>query len=175
VSEACFCRLAAVDMHTAQHLVSSCLTGDLARGRTIILVTHHLSLCLPAASHLVELDHGKILYHGTIPELEERGLLQRAIDLTEEEIQSPTKAQFLNLDGDQPGSFNANRQRDTGKLIEAEARAEGNVSFRSYLTYIRAAGVFAWILTLSVTLLTRAINIGNQVCITIRPFSISRY
>jgi hypothetical protein len=50
-----------------------------------------------------------------------------------------------------------------GKLIEVEARAEGRVSWLTYVTYIRAAGTISWILTILLMLLIRAINIGNQV------------
>ncbi|KAF8167359.1 pleiotropic drug resistance ABC transporter [Crassisporium funariophilum] len=161
--------LAAVDMHTAQHLVSRCLTGDLARGRTIILVTHHITLCLPAASYLLELEKGKILYQGTIPELGELGVLQNVIETEEEpflEPQSPTQGVVNEADILLTGNGSIApkcRQESNGKLIEAEARAEGRVSLRSYMTYIQAAGFFAWILTIAILLLIRAINIGTQV------------
>ena len=52
----------AVDVHTRQHMCQHALTGPLARGRTCILVTHHLDLCLPYASYIVVLDHG-VLKH----------------------------------------------------------------------------------------------------------------
>ncbi|KAH8929584.1 hypothetical protein BT69DRAFT_1328618 [Atractiella rhizophila] len=44
--------LSAVDSHTAQHIVSH-FYSPLLRGRTILLITHHLDLCLPLASYLV--------------------------------------------------------------------------------------------------------------------------
>ena len=158
--------LAAVDMHTAQHLVSKCLTGDLARGRTIILVTHHIAVCLPAASYLLEIDKGTILHQGTIPELEERGLLVKVMEAQEEPFSDPqplnqktfNEADILEDDTVEPQK----RQASDGKLIEAEARAEGRVSLRSYVTYIRAAGLSAWFLTIVLLLVIRAINIGNQ-------------
>jgi len=156
-------------MHTAQHLVSRCFSGDLARGRTIILVTHHITLCLPIAQYLLELEHGKIKHQGTIPELDERGLLLKVIESEEEpflETQSSDQ-ETLNDEVDDtvikhppPG---LHRQPGDGKLIEVEARAEGRVSLRSYVTYIRAAGIYCWFLTLAIMMLIRAINIGNQV------------
>jgi ABC-type multidrug transport system ATPase subunit len=154
-------------MHTAQHLVSKCLTGDLARGRTIILVTHHIAICLPTASYLLELDKGIILHQGTIPELEERGLLMKVMEIAEEPFFDPhslDQKAFNEADILENGTVQLpKRQVSDGKLIEAEARAEGRVSMRSYVTYIRAAGLPAWFLTIVLLLVIRAINIGNLV------------
>jgi ABC-type proline/glycine betaine transport system ATPase subunit len=155
-------------MHTAQHLVSNCLSGDLAHGRTIILVTHHVALCLPIAHYLLELEKGKIKHQGTIPELDERGLLLKVVESEEEPFletqlsdqETLNEADSVAVEHHHP---RPHRQPDDGKLIEVEARAEGRVSLRSYFTYIRAAGVYCWFLTLAVMTLIRAINIGNQV------------
>ncbi|PPQ69785.1 hypothetical protein CVT26_014173 [Gymnopilus dilepis] len=163
--------LAAVDMHTAQHLVSNCLAGDLARDRTIILVTHHITLCLPVASYLVELEKGKIAHQGTIPELEAKGLLRKVVETEDESSRqvlptsptSPIQETYNEVDSDEETKPRPRREPSNGKLIEAEARAEGRVTLRSYMTYLRAAGIFSWILTLAVTILIRAINIFNQV------------
>ena len=162
--------LAAVDMHTAQHLVHKCLTGDLARGRTIILVTHHVTTCLPAASYLLEINKGTVLHQGSIPELEERGLLAKVLESGEASFSDPQP-----LDQETFNAFNEadilpdgtvqpqRRQLSDGKLIEVEARAEGRISVRSYVTYIRAAGLPAWIFTIVLLLVIRGINICNQV------------
>ncbi|KIM47463.1 hypothetical protein M413DRAFT_22125 [Hebeloma cylindrosporum] len=161
--------LSAVDMHTAQHLVSSCLSGDLARGRTIILVTHHITLCLPIAHYLLELEHGGIKHQGTIPELDERGLLLNVIESEEEpflETQSSDQETLNEIDDTAvkpPHPPRSYHRPSDGKLIEVEARAEGRVSLRSYATYIRAAGFGGWFLTLAIMILIRVINIGNQV------------
>lgn len=158
-------------MHTAQHLVQNCLSGNLAKGRTIILVTHHIGLCLPITSHIIELSHGKVLQQGSVQELEDRGVLYKVIDTEDQPFSSDenlessattavNEADEVNNDTEprkpQPKSGN-------GKLIQVEARAEGRVSWRTYLTYIRAAGIISWILTVSLMLLIRSINIGNQV------------
>ncbi|KAI0085657.1 multidrug resistance-associated ABC transporter [Irpex rosettiformis] len=47
--------LAALDVHTSQHIVDQCLKGDLVRGRTVILVTHNLALTAPIADLVVSL------------------------------------------------------------------------------------------------------------------------
>lgn len=56
----------AVDVHTQQHMCQHALTGELARGRTCILVTHHLDLCLAYASYIVVLDQGVLKHAGPV-------------------------------------------------------------------------------------------------------------
>ncbi|KAK0208709.1 P-loop containing nucleoside triphosphate hydrolase protein [Desarmillaria ectypa] len=163
--------LSAVDMHTAQHLVQNCLSGHLAKGRTIILVTHHIGFCLPITSHIIELSHGKVLQQGSVQELEDRGVLHKVIDMedqpfTSDENLEPSAVTTVMNEADEISNdtepCKAQLESGNGKLIQAEARAEGRVSLRTYLTYIRAAGIISWILTVSLMLLIRSINIGNQ-------------
>ena len=42
-----------VDAHTAHHLFEKCIKGDLMRGRTVVLVSHHVQLCAPDAKYIV--------------------------------------------------------------------------------------------------------------------------
>ncbi|KAG6817910.1 hypothetical protein H0H87_012378 [Tephrocybe sp. NHM501043] len=155
--------LAAVDMHTAQHLLSKCLAGPLARDRTVILVTHHISLCLPAASYLVELTQGKVIRQGSIQDLKDQDLLNAVID--KEDIPMDEKNEVLDKGGDavEGVSTQSPKRAAVGKLIEAEGKAEGRVPLKTYLTYIYAAGIFPWIVTVSLMLLIRFVNITNQV------------
>lgn len=158
-------------MHTAQHLVKHALTGALARGRTILLVTHHITLCLPYASHLVELSAGKITRQGSIQELRDKGVLQQVIanqDVVDHEEHESTSSATVGNEADLVEvSAKANGKPDRGlsdgKLIHAEARAEGRVSLHSYATYLRAAGVGCSILTIWLLIQIRLINIGVQV------------
>ncbi|GIJ86768.1 hypothetical protein Asppvi_005663 [Aspergillus pseudoviridinutans] len=48
----------AVDVHTRAHLHRHALMGEIARGRTRILVTHHVDVCLSSAEYLVSLGNG---------------------------------------------------------------------------------------------------------------------
>ncbi|KAG5638391.1 hypothetical protein H0H81_000287 [Sphagnurus paluster] len=114
----------AVDMHTAQHLLTKCLSGELAQDRTIILVTHHISLCLPAASYIVELAHGQVLQQGSIEDLKDLGLLNTIIQ-QEGEVSGSTVNALENeteILKDIPSIKQP--QTGSGKLVEAEARAE---------------------------------------------------
>ncbi|TDL28100.1 P-loop containing nucleoside triphosphate hydrolase protein [Rickenella mellea] len=162
--------LAAVDMHTAQHLVNACLSGDLVRGRTVILVTHHISLCLPVSAFILEISKGTILRQGSLKDLQASGLLQTVIqtqDDTQEVHEQPVTAP-VNVNVDLPVSgasilCGGGRELSDGKLGEAEARAEGRVSLRTYLTYVKAAGWFTWVLTTIFILLIRLISMGNDI------------
>jgi ABC-type multidrug transport system ATPase subunit len=162
-------------MHTANHLVSHCISGDLLRDRTILLVTHHVSLCLSIASYLVELSNGHIIHHGTVDDLQKSGLLGH---ITAEE-QPPT--QVNSRQTIRPGSSTLENEADMmkpsgenfeikrksrlpkGKLVEAETRAEGRVKTSTYLTYLRAGGWLPWFFTFFLLLSLRGITIGNQV------------
>ncbi|RXW24050.1 hypothetical protein EST38_g1810 [Candolleomyces aberdarensis] len=156
--------LAAVDMHTAQHIVKNCFSGPLSEGRTIILVTHHITLCVPSATYLVELKEGKILHQGTTDELRSRGLLQAIVEEEEKPFQEASSSHTpTDVNVDESKGFAAARPSGNGKLVEAEHRAEGRVSLKTYLTYIRAAGVSCWILTFVLQVTIRVINIANQV------------
>ncbi|KAG0704981.1 multidrug resistance-associated ABC transporter [Suillus ampliporus] len=56
--------LSAVDAHTAHHIYHKCIKGELMQGRTVILVSHHVQLCLTGASYVVALDNGHLLFAG---------------------------------------------------------------------------------------------------------------
>ncbi|KAI0671861.1 P-loop containing nucleoside triphosphate hydrolase protein [Trametes maxima] len=160
--------LAAVDLHTAQHIVTKALSGDLARDRTIILVTHHISLCLPIAAYLVELSTGAVIRQGLSSDLQERGELEPLVEAEDSTEQDPTESSSSTEVENEADLSVTVQERKTqvsdvsGKLIDEEARAEGRVSFRTYFTYIRAAGIIAWILTIALMLLIRLINVGFQ-------------
>jgi ABC-type multidrug transport system ATPase subunit len=158
-------RLAAVDMHTAEHLVTKCLGGELARNRTVILVTHHVTLCLPIASYLLRLDQGKVLYQGTIPELESKGVLMNIIDAEEEPFPEaePVSDKPTNDADALPIGNGVTKPAKAGKLIEAEAIAEGKVSLKTYLIYLKAGGFSFWALTVAIQVAIRAINVVYQV------------
>lgn len=155
-----------MDTHTGQHIVGRCLSGPLAQDRTIILVTHHISLCLPAASYLVELSKGEILRQGSIHEFEDLGQLDEIVEAEDEPLGSPISVEAPENEADSITKAIEEKKGIKGRLVEIETRAEGRVSWRTYLTYIRAAGIMSWILTIFLMLLIRAIDIGNQVITT---------
>lgn len=69
----------AVDAHVGRQLFENALTGELCQGRTRILVTHHVALCLPATKYLVLLGEGRALRAGTVEELRASGHLSEIL------------------------------------------------------------------------------------------------
>ncbi|KMU86758.1 canalicular multispecific organic anion transporter 1 [Coccidioides immitis H538.4] len=65
----------ALDAHTGRHLHVHALTGELCHGRTRILVTHHVGLCLPQADYSVHLERGIVQHAGSVVELRRTGSL----------------------------------------------------------------------------------------------------
>ncbi|KAJ2658560.1 hypothetical protein IWW48_003965 [Coemansia sp. RSA 1200] len=73
--------LSAVDAHTGKHILMECLLNksQLMQGRTCILVTHHLSMCLPFANYLLIMHEGRVALQGTPENLKRRGMLERIV------------------------------------------------------------------------------------------------
>lgn len=78
----------AVDAHVGRQLYENALTGALCKGRTRILVTHHVALCLPKTKYLVLLEDGRALHSGTVEELRAQGHLS---NILENDIQNQEK------------------------------------------------------------------------------------
>ncbi|CAE6522225.1 unnamed protein product [Rhizoctonia solani] len=171
--------LAAVDMHTARHLVDKCLAGPLMEGRTIVLVTHHVRMCLDTASYLVELSNGRITRQGTIADLRGKEQLSAILQTQLEDDTIEAESEVTAAPGEVPQTNEADvgtsdaadtpteetthqHNSNIGKLVDEEARAEGRVSLRTYWTYIKAASVWSWLASLVLLLALRGITIGSQ-------------
>lgn len=69
----------AVDAHVGRQLYDNALTGELCQGRTRILVTHHVALCLPKTKYIVLLENGRAVKSGSVEELSASGFLSTVI------------------------------------------------------------------------------------------------
>lgn len=70
----------AVDAHVGRHIFENALTGELAAGRTRIIVTHHVSLTLPKTKFEVFLSEGRVERAGTVDSLRRTGELQDILE-----------------------------------------------------------------------------------------------
>ncbi|KAL1844357.1 hypothetical protein VTJ49DRAFT_36 [Mycothermus thermophilus] len=169
----------AVDAHVGRHIFDKCLNGELAAGRTRILVTHHVSLCEPKTKYLVELGDGGVLHAGLLSELREEGTLERikTQEQTSEEIEADELATAVNSDHssveDQLVGGEANgdaalrkvpsKTQAPRKFVEEEAREQGAVRKHIYLTYLKDSGGFIfWGFAMVIYVVVHGFNIGRS-------------
>ncbi|GAC93288.1 ATP-binding cassette transporter [Pseudozyma hubeiensis SY62] len=139
--------LSAVDSHTAKHLYRHALKGALAKNRTIILVTHAISLCLPGAAFAVAMDNGSVVAAGT-PDVvnatgvfsEEGEALQSSLKAGQSDEQDHEEMTIEELAAG--GSDEAEREEMAKKLekkkvhTNEETYSSGSVGTKNYSLYL---------------------------------------
>lgn len=130
----------AVDAHVGRHIFEYGLCGQLAAGRTRILVTHHIGLVLSEVSYIVEI-HRSGLVQGTSAIAHSgtySSTLTSSKDAKKETIVEKPKYDPPNQE-----------ERVAAKFVQDEKREQGRVSLKVYAAYIVAAGGYiAWVLIL---------------------------
>ncbi|KGB75304.2 ATP-binding cassette transporter [Cryptococcus deuterogattii R265] len=163
--------LAAVDSHTAKHLTDKCLDGPILKGRTVVLVSHHVELLLPSTDYLVRILDGRVDIQGTIQDLRERGDLDGMVALEEaellkEEDRGKGKSQEEEVvEGEDADVQEIKKEKNKGpgkKLIQDEERAIGNVKWETYKLYIVAATYTTWAWTLLVLILSQLCTVAER-------------
>lgn len=155
-----------------------------------ILVTHHISLCLPGSHYLVRLSSGNIEMQGLVSELtstelaaeyrlekleaakEARDAAKAAKKKTDDVEKAATKviegtdsaAQSQNpTRAPTPEPADSSRRKGDGKLVQEEARAEGRVKWSVYRLYLSAAGYETWVLIVLLLLAGRGFRVVDRV------------
>ncbi|KAH7106077.1 P-loop containing nucleoside triphosphate hydrolase protein [Auriculariales sp. MPI-PUGE-AT-0066] len=126
--------LSAVDSHTARRLLDKLFRGPLLADRTVVLVTHHVGLMLPAASHVLRMHDGRVDAFGSVSEL---------------------RAQKTNA-----VATGEKNDKKVKQLVEDEARAEGMVKWRIHDTYLKAAGYITWAVVVLLLMASQGVYIG---------------
>jgi ABC-type proline/glycine betaine transport system ATPase subunit len=142
--------LSAVDSHTSSHLFEHVLMGRLMAGRTCILVTHAVDLCLPGAAFVVTMDsNGTITSSGppnlidfdspsiTRPNFPAFVATNANIEVETNETAVDSTIEDL-LDVDEEAE--AERKKKQFELIKDETQSTGAVSREVYTVYIKAFG-----------------------------------
>jgi ABC-type multidrug transport system ATPase subunit len=140
--------LAALDVHTARHVVARCLGGDLLRGRTVLLVTHQLALARTVARRVVRVDgRGRVSAEASLARAVERDVALRAGLAREEERVAEAEVEVGGgkvgkAEGEDEGEDEdgGDAARAPGKLIVAEDIAHGTVSAEAVMLYLRHLG-----------------------------------
>ncbi|KAH6687860.1 ATP-dependent bile acid permease [Plectosphaerella plurivora] len=151
----------AVDTHVGRHIFEKCLTGPLCRGRTRILVTHHVALVESKAKFIAELGNGTVLHSGFLSELDEDGTLELiksheplqskgdSVDDDRTAVNSEQTSQLAvpqtideeDLDG---GVIKKVPSRAARQFVEEETREQGAIKVHVYSAYLRDSGGWAW-------------------------------
>ncbi|CAF9906103.1 MAG: hypothetical protein HETSPECPRED_006056 [Heterodermia speciosa] len=152
----------AVDAHVGRHLYEEALTGDLGRGRTRILVTHHIELCLPSTSYAVILSNGTVERAGSVDELQNNGILNQIISEEQdaqsrpEEYQDPelldyhdnnteTMVKVITRESETVnvhnyGMLDTKLEAQPKKFTEEETRESGAIKVSIYKEYLGTSG-----------------------------------
>ncbi|KAH6911448.1 ATP-binding cassette transporter [Coprinopsis sp. MPI-PUGE-AT-0042] len=152
--------LSAVDAHTADHLYHRCLRGDLVRGRTVILVSHHVRLCSGGAAYIVALENGRVSYQGDRDGFISSGVIkdlgQTQLEDIREKRQVATAEEAASSHPDRSGSSSTvveaaqdsrKEKKPARKLVEEETRAVGRIDKDVWLTLFKAHGKYNyWVL-----------------------------
>ncbi|KAF8518400.1 multidrug resistance-associated ABC transporter [Hysterangium stoloniferum] len=170
--------LSAVDAHTAHHLYENCLKGELLRGRTVILVSHHVQLCAPGASYVVAMDNGRVTYAGDSETFRSSGVIDTLISDNAEskelkaapaEVNDTEIEMALEGNGDDSETSSTvatttaddtkavEKRKAPRKLIEEEKRAVGRISREVWKVYTFACGgAWYWLLFIVTMVLATA-------------------
>ncbi|KAF8476090.1 hypothetical protein BDZ91DRAFT_689962 [Kalaharituber pfeilii] len=162
--------LSALDAGTIKTVFEKCIKGEILKNRTVVLVTHHVSLVAPAANKIVVLSSGAVVSAGPptlLPELLGEGILKDA-ELEEVEDLSRIVAEDVVLNGEPVGlgvstsETNATTQKAKGKLVLEEERAVGRVPKKMILGYIgNLGGPFFIALLVGSSFLLELASLGN--------------
>ncbi|KAF5609818.1 ATP-dependent bile acid permease [Fusarium pseudoanthophilum] len=149
----------AVDAHVGRHIFEKCVTGDICKGRTRILVTHHVALVQSKAKYIVELGEGVALHAGLISDFIKDGTLEEirqheetAQQASEDETtDSSTAVNSEEASITDPAENNENNalqkvpSKNAKQFIQEEVRERGVVKKHVYLTYLQdSGGVVLW-------------------------------
>ncbi|KAG6809740.1 hypothetical protein H0H92_014907 [Tricholoma furcatifolium] len=157
--------LSAMDSGTAQWIVERLLKGELLKGRTVVLVTHHLELVLPAAGYVVRMLDGRIDVQGTVKDLYERGVLEH---LGWDEAVTVKEREVKKYDGkeeeDREDRVISKKPR---KLVQDERRAVGRVKWAIYTTYLQASSYWIWVFLIFLIVLAQTVGLSEKIWIMI--------
>ncbi|GIJ85992.1 hypothetical protein Asppvi_004864 [Aspergillus pseudoviridinutans] len=155
----------AVDSNVGRHLYDNALTGPLAKGRTRVLATHHVRLCLRGAAYLVRLENGNVVQAGHPSSLVQDGTSEHRLDDGTSDT-SDSEPKPLN-----PGQRTDATPRPAAqpkKYYEEEKRERGVVKAEVYKAYMKASGGYSrWILVVILCVLTLVLNLAAPYWVTV--------
>lgn len=135
--------LSALDAGTSKLVVEKCIKGEILAGRTVVLVTHHVSLVSSAAKKIIVMSDGKVVS-------ESQNLTESAISLlgmaAVQEVSSGSSSQRDIIDDSKLSSKTVDKSqisgkgKEAGKLVQEEGRAKGRVAKTMAWKYMKNFG-----------------------------------
>lgn len=148
--------LSAVDAHVGRLIVDEALTGELSRGRTRILATHHAELVLPYASYHVQLRTGEVEEVNHLTPSPGSQLLMSNPE--EPAVVAPSDGSPE--EGQNGHAAAPEKKKKTAQ--EAESRETGRVKWKVYSAYYKASGgAIAWIIGVGILLLGHFLTVAR--------------
>lgn len=142
------------------------------RGRTVVLVSHHVQLCAPGASYVVALDNGRMQFAGTGTEFRASGVMDKLVQSGhadadadgEDDVDQAAEKELVGASGSGGETGHESEVSSTvevkaeqqpkkspRKLVEEEARAVGHISRDIWKTYILACGgAWFWVMFIAI-------------------------
>lgn len=135
--------LSALDAATSRAVFDKCINGEILAGRTVILVTHHVSLVSSCAKKVVVLADGKIISDGLPQNLSPSAI--EVISKVEhpEDLDSSDQESNLTIQVSQDGNIQAAAEangKNPIKLVKDEDQAKGKVPIMLIWDYIKCLG-----------------------------------
>lgn len=130
--------LSALDSNTAQWIYENGIQGSLMHGRTCILSTHNMSLCVPDSDFVVVLDTGRVVHQGLTNDVLAAGGIPGLSGSDSERNGSVSSSSKSKDNGDMKKQKNEAKSHEVQS--QAERKSEGVVAFRHIQRYLDAMG-----------------------------------
>ncbi|THC93221.1 hypothetical protein EYZ11_007303 [Aspergillus tanneri] len=158
----------ALDAETGRHVYEHALTGELGQGRTRILVTHHVGLCLSRTDYCVLLENGSMAHAGTVEQLSNiqgltdllQGLVMDSVvkkrQVDEEDTASRRKRSSV-------GPPVAHSHGSPRKFTQDEKREAGAIPAKVYIAYLSKGKCLPiWVLTFLAYVVFTTLLVGRS-------------
>ena len=170
--------LSAVDSHTAKWIFNNCIHGPLMHGRTCILVSHNIPLCVPRSDYVVILDNGRIAAQGPAQDVIASGRLggevrksvpgSAAVSRIPSRVPSSVGEEsgattVVDTSGDSNGQANKKKEIRKQDAME-ESKAVGAVEWQVLKLYATSMGSYGfWLVTVFVFTFQQLAGVASNV------------
>ncbi|KAJ2736795.1 hypothetical protein IW152_000549 [Coemansia sp. BCRC 34962] len=147
--------LSAVDAHTGKHILHKCLLSDsgLMHGRTRILVTHHMPMCLPHCQFVVLMRGGAVEFQGPPTEHPDTNITLCTNSDSSDDIDDGAESETQDeLNAKRIAAAAATAAADTvqrthGRIVDDEVRLHGLIKLDTWKLYLRQCGGWPFIIS----------------------------